>query len=324
MRDYSDEDPKVFAGISVQRVFALLEILNEATFPTEKNIARLYSQYSECFTDILDFLIHLKLIRKKGSKLTLTKKMPFEDIRTRKDWLLSEIIHENNRYGSEIKDYLKCYKVEKGFLIFEATDHLRSRFSDVRNFLMEMGIVSYDKFRDRYILSTDYISLYSFAKQIDEAISPAYLDISTAQKGEIGLDAEHEIIAYEGKRLGKNLANKIDHVSLRNCAAGYDIKSCTLINNNHVVPRFIEVKAVPAISFRFYWSQNEIAVAKVLRDLYFLYLLPVNRTGSFSLLDMKIIADPYISVLNTPNYWSTETNVTCCSIKQCENTYMPD
>ena len=323
MRDYSDEDTSAFSGITVQRIFALLEILCETTLLTETNIAHLYLQYSECFDDVLAFLIHLQLVEKCGPNLRLIKRPPFNSIPTLQAWLLSEIIHKNNNYGSEIREYLKNYKVEKQKLIFEATDHRRGRFSDVRNFLMEMGIVDHDQSLDRYILSTDYVFLYSFAKDINGAVSPGHLKISIAEKEGIGFKAECAILDYERHRLGEELASEIDHISLRNSAAGYDIKSFTLVNND-AVPRYIEVKAVPAISFRFYWTQNEIGVAKILRDLYFLYLLPVSGKGSFCLQSMKIIVDPYISVLKTPSDWATEANVMCCSLKQNGTASLPD
>ncbi len=78
--------------------------------------------------------------------------------------------------------------------------------------------------------------------------------------------------------------------------AGYDIKSFTEESVENHVPRYIEVKAVPPSSMKFYWSANERKMAKLLKEFYFLYLLPVLSRGTFDLDGLQIIQDPFLQV----------------------------
>ena len=149
-------------------------------------------------------------------------------------------------------------------------------------------------------------------------MSPGGLRRAIASRDELGRAAEEAVVRFEKRRLGAKLASQIEHVAAKNVAAGYDVKSLTVLEGAHLVSRYIEVKAVPVGSFRFFWSQNEVEVARVLREYYYLYLLPVSAGGTVDLPNMKMIPDPHAAVLADRTEWLCEANVLECWLEGCE------
>ena len=108
---------------------------------------------------------------------------------------------------------------------------------------------------------------------------------------------------FESARLQNcpSLAKRIKYVASENVGAGYDILSFTkMANRNGFSDRLIEVKAVSPIDFRFYWSRNEIETARIHGKKYFLYLVPVAKTG-FDIQKLKIIPNPFEAVYSRSN-----------------------
>lgn len=88
----------------------------------------------------------------------------------------------------------------------------------------------------------------------------------------LGLSGEKHVVNYEKARLiieGKeSLADRIEHISLEDDGAGYDIHSYHANGKD----RFIEVKTTNYDRYRqFYVSPNELAVSKKLGEDYHLY-----------------------------------------------------
>ena len=86
------------------------------------------------------------------------------------------------------------------------------------------------------------------------------------------------------------------HVSRRDVGAGYDIESVTVLLRGEYEARYIEVKAVSSEDLNFFWSANEIEVAKELGTTYYLYLVPVSKRGKLDLAKLKTIQDPYTKI----------------------------
>ena len=63
-----------------------------------------------------------------------------------------------------------------------------------------------------------------------------------------------------------------------------------------------------------YWTGNEIDVAQGLRELYYLYLLPVRDGGRFEVDNLEVIRDPWWTVLGATSEWIVETEVVHCSL----------
>jgi hypothetical protein len=63
-------------------------------------------------------------------------------------------------------------------------------------------------------------------------------------------------------------------------SAGYDIASLK-DQGSSIIDKFIEVKSYSGSPY-FYWSKNEIEVAKQERDNYFLYLINRDEISGFT------------------------------------------
>ena len=119
--------------------------------------------------------------------------------------------------------------------------------------------------------------------------------------------AELEILEYEKNRLSTypELLAGFEHISQSDVNAGYDIKSFDLEPGvkGFAKPRYIEVKAVSKLNFKFIWTRNEIDKSKVSGNQYYLYLLPVISDKKFDIAGLKIINNPYEKVFKNKNYW---------------------
>ena len=134
-----------------------------------------------------------------------------------------------------------------------------------------------------------------FPKKESAKLSEEELHKLLAKQIEIGSEAEEIAIKYEEKRLrelGKEeLIAGITRVSKKNVREGYDIASFNGDVITTVYDRFIEVKATTGESPYFYWSENEIEVAKKKQDMYFVYLYTNLRNETKRKL--TVIQNPY-------------------------------
>jgi len=217
-------------------------------------------------------------------------------------------------YQDELFQYILKFGLVDGELTYQPADLDRSKFSDIRNFLIETGIVEYRSGTGIYLIPPDQIQLYALARQSLKVVSPGTLKRRLADKDKIGREAELAILKYEKDRVGVHYEDQVIHIALKNEAAGYDITSVSLMEGNQIEHRYIEVKAVPIDTYRFFWSSNERMVAELMKSLYYIYLLPVNPGNGFSLDKLKIIKDPIAGILNSPDTWNIETDIVRCSL----------
>ncbi|MDZ4478285.1 protein NO VEIN domain-containing protein [Bacillus cereus] len=135
----------------------------------------------------------------------------------------------------------------------------------IRNFLLISSVIE-PLNNNTYTINIEFMPL---AESIfNKTISLDEFKKSLAAKEALGTKAELFVIDYERKKLpNKN----IEHISPIDVAAGYDIKSYTHVDAP-IYNKFIEVKCITERE-RFFWSKNEIEVAKLLGDNYFLYLV---------------------------------------------------
>lgn len=118
-----------------------------------------------------------------------------------------------------------------------------------------------------------------------------------------GKDAEIFVLNYEKNRLGGHeFQEKIRRISEDFSNAGYDIESFNDMGSVFI-DRFIEVKSFSG-EINFYWSQNEVHIAKTLEDKYFLYLVDRNKMSDPS-YSPKIIQNPFFKVFES-EHWRKE------------------
>jgi hypothetical protein len=129
----------------------------------------------------------------------------------------------------------------------------------------------------------------------------------------LGKEAEIFVLEFEQRRLrGHRLFDSIKRISEEYVNAGYDIESFN-DTNSFFADRFIEVKSYSG-RLEFYWSVNEVELAKDLADKYFLYLVDRSKLTD-SGYSPKIIQDPYQNVFEN-NLWIKESQMWKFSIEE--------
>ena len=110
-------------------------------------------------------------------------------------------------------------------------------------------------------------------RKISTGIQKIDFELRDSNNRAAGHFAEKIVIKYETEELNKNyseMVNKIEQVSLKDDTLGYDILSF----NSDGSEKHIEVKAVrnsTSITFRFFISENEVAIAK--KTMTIIYIL---------------------------------------------------
>jgi hypothetical protein len=322
MRDSSASDMDAFQGIQWHNIQELLRIVLQSELSSSQSIARRYREQATDFGKTLAFLQEIGVLKGGASgHLSLSISGDFEKVATSGDersvqvHLLAHVLQSHTSFRKEVCNYVRGFKVTAGELVYCPDCHTRASKSFVRNFLMELGIVQYSTELDQYRLSPDYLELYIRIRDRCRRLSPSVLQGNIRDREAIGWAAEEMVLSYEKNRVGPDFAHLVDHVSLRNVAAGYDIRSLTLVGPGLTTPRYIEVKAVSGNALTFYWTANEIKMASLLGRGYYLYLLPATRQGQFCLERLRIVQNAHMAVLGPEAEWQTREDVICCSLK---------
>ena len=315
MKDSSISNNRAFDNLGFEQVGVLLDTLKSSRLRTRPHVERKFSQQAQGFDETVAFLIRVGMVKERDDSLSMSIEWPETKKAEKQACVLHSLLRVRNRYRSEVFRFVSGFAMVDGELAYFSSAQFRSSESSVRNFLMELGIVKHEPGTEKYLLAPEYVSLFASAKDDANYTAPSTLSHDLVTKSEIGFAAEEAILSYERARVGRLLTHKVDHVSQRNVAAGYDIRSFTVEGSDSIFPRFIEVKAVPKRSFRFYWSRNEVDVARVMADWDYLYLLPVDKHGLFDIARLKIIANPYDVVLAEATDWICESDALRCYLR---------
>jgi hypothetical protein len=172
------------------------------------------------------------------------------------------------------------------------------KFSNFKQLLIDFDVIRIHPTKEikKYILNPRYKKL--FDKCILPEIKKRKIGIEELkkdleQKQIYGEEAELFVLAYERKRLNNKVG--IDWVAEYSVAEGYDILSFNTeksISND----RCIEVKSYSNNPY-FFWTRNEMDVARIKSDEYFLYLINRDELGNEN-YEPLIIQNPYLIVLN--------------------------
>lgn len=152
-----------------------------------------------------------------------------------------------------------------------------------------------------------YIINGRYKKIFDKAVLPEIkkrkigieeLRRSLEQNQLYGEEAERFVLDFENTRL--NGKKEIDWVAEYSTTDGYDIASYeTEDSTEH--DRFIEVKSYDKWPY-FFWSRNEIDIARIKKDRYFLYLIDRSKVRLPGYVPI-MIKDPYENVYRNNVEW---------------------
>ncbi len=224
--------------------------------------------------------------------------------------LAEELLGAAGPYDRLFARYLTHFaRRPDGRLAYQPTIDARLRDAGARDFLMDLGAVTHRGDEDVYVLEKPFEPWALWARNVTGP-SAQQLRLAADERLALGARAELAVLEWERQRVGTSWQDRVRHVAAESPGACFDIQSITVANGQSA-PRYIEVKAVALDSFAFHWSQSEIEAAEILRDGYFLYLLPLAGLG-FEFAQMEIIQDPIARVLHNPAGWSTTAADTLC------------
>lgn len=303
-----------FKNLRWSRVLKFIEILSESKFTKRSFICRKYEQQFPGFDNVCQFLLALGLIIDKKDSLVLDNKkflLPTRSAVQLRNCLLINWIVSESLYKKELFSYLQCFSSQEGILRYRPLPSDRTLFSDLRNFLMDLKVISYNHEAGFYELSGNDCFLYQAARTAAGTVKPATLEAALKRKKSIGLKAEQAVLEFERKRVPACWNHAIQHVSQSNEAAGYDIQSISEVPDG-VQFRYIEVKAVSSQTQEFFWTANEVETAERFAELYYLYLVPVKSAGRIDIDALRIIKNPHKEIFDGDSVWEIEQQVTRC------------
>jgi hypothetical protein len=306
-----------FEGLRLTQTTVLVEVLRSSSRAERGFVERRFHERASGFPETLAFLMSIQAVKAVGDTLTITEAfgcLEQERAGGPAAAILQMLLEADTPYRSEMLAYLRRFRIQDGTATYRPSVELQSAESAVRNYLIDLGVLSYDESAACYVVAREHSNLYAFAWQEGQGVSPDQFRQRMQAREALGLRAELEMMRFERLRVGSQFENRVIHIGAHDVAAGYDILSLTLARDNSVVPRYIEVKAVPTATYCFCWTENELAMAKLFGTWYYLYLVPVGPGGCIDAENVRIISDPHSAVLGPGSGWIVQTGMVKCSL----------
>lgn len=295
-----------FERISWRQLLTFCRVLGSSSSFDLRTVRRWYNAESINFEDTLYLLKNLRIVRIENGIVLPSqslKRVVVSDDELIKAFFVNILFRKKSTISKYFGEFFNAFEPDEGSYRVIPNTQERLKYSGIRNFLIELEIVKFNLEDKSYYIEEDFFrkSLLKGESSINLIAFKKILN----NLGEIGYQAELAVLEYEAKRLKnqKKQVSLIEHTSLKNVKAGYDIKSFTILANRHFKPKFIEVKAVSINDYAFNWTKNEIEAARKLRKNYYLYLLPVENKKKFNFKALKIIEDPSVNILNNKDQW---------------------
>lgn len=187
------------------------------------------------------------------------------------------ILLENIKYDTMVGKYVLPYF------------NIKYKYACYRNLLITLKVLEKSK-AGSYYINELLSSLLEKKSTNNSRLSEESLLKKLENQRMQGEKGELYVIDFEKSRLKlRNDISKVKRISVLDVTAGYDIVSFNSIRSS-ILDRFIEVKTFTGKP-HFYWSANEIKVAKVKSKNYFLYIVDLSKISNFDYSPI-IICDP--------------------------------
>ncbi len=172
-------------------------------------------------------------------------------------------------------EFISQFKVDTILRTF-VYDRSSNVIKDDTNWLITLssvGLIEVDK--EKAIINRNYLGIIN--EMLFKIRNPIHVKISEIEndKNETGDLAERLAMRYEMERLSiagyPSLAPLVQQISMVDQSAGYDILSFQGSGSQPSENIYIEVKCTKKEEFSFYWSYNEMNIAKKEADNYWIY-----------------------------------------------------
>lgn len=258
------------------------------------------------FDGCIALAVRINVLKSDGSNYTVNDEFydSLNSINQMKDkfiqFLFTSLKNEDTFHKIFQTQHLSYDIIYKSFQISNSA--FGFKYKNFRQLLLDFeAITAHPKAEfNSYVLNSRYKKL--FDKTILPEIKKRKIGIDefkkSMEKQQIyGEEAEKFVLDFERRRLGDK---QIDWVAEYIVNEGYDIASYNE-KNDLEYNRFIEVKSYEGNKPYFFWSRNEIDVAKRKLDNYWIYLVNRNEMNS---IDYKPIMEqnPIKNVLINVNW----------------------
>lgn len=289
--------------VSFREIKILCSVLRDLSAARLELVRARFKQDGLHFSEVVYFLAQLGIL-----KLARGQVRQIENFGTTEDEMKSDLVQRlfdrSTLYQLHVNEFIRNFQSVDGNFEVVMDSGMRRRFGGIRNLLLDLDFLEQDADKPRYWVSPQYLTTFLETK-CKSSINPTEFKQTLRAREKLGREAELGILKFEAARLRNHpgLAKRIRHVAAVDVGAGYDILSFTeSANSARFSDRLIEVKAVSTADFKFYWSRNEIETARIHREKYFLYLLPVKKYG-FDIQRLKIIQDPFGAIYLKGKNW---------------------
>ena len=291
-----------------------------------KEIHFLRSKYLKdgtCFDEVISFLLNLGVVSMIEEKILCSdslievlsssqKEIGFKNL------IINNLLLNNNVYHPTLYDFFSNFVLNNNRFQFLPDNLQIIKHASLRDLLKDLEVINVNEETPNYTICPANIRFLS--KFITSNICSVE-DFNGIQKIrlELGICAEKIIIKYEEDLLSSLFLDfpEILHLGQTNINIGYDILSYEpfLDKSGHFVPKYIEVKAVSEKDYKFYWTRNEMRVAKEYSSRYYLYLLPFISLTEYNLDKLEKIPDPYYNIYQCQDKWDSNVELTSFSLK---------
>lgn len=196
-----------------------------------------------------------------------------------------------------------CYDIEKDHLCIKRSAFPLA-YAAIRNYLTTVGVLDKEENGEIGINSSYESDFSELLRKHHNTLTLNQLLEKQRDQSERGLLAEEFVLRLEKSRVSEK-ANHIKRISDFDVSAGFDIVSFET-NNSMQHDRFIEVKCFLGEP-HFFWSENEVDVAKIKGDKYYLCLVDYQKMVEDSEYMPTFIKNPYSIIFNDSS-WIVNTS----------------
>lgn len=243
------------------------------------------------YDSVLSHCKHCGLLQLKNKNVTIStlglkflsanKEHYFEINEAQKQLITERIIFRGawNNHARELFDHFSLNQESAVYELPIVDSSLPQNLNATIHFFKFLGILQEEEFVIQVVRR--YAELVYLLTADSKAITEQQLEKILMENRKIGAQAENAVVEFERKRLDKlgkpAQASMVKRISTLNAAAGYDVESFDGTSDDISPNRFIEVKATTGDEIRFYWSNNEMNVAKKKKEVYWIYMLKAFR-----------------------------------------------
>lgn len=171
-------------------------------------------------------------------------------------------------------------------------DKIITLSDSIRELILELNLIKFEN--NSFFINNEISDIISKLRSGNPVTEQEFEETEEVKKM-VGKTAEKECVKFEKNRLEKIgeewLVKGIIRISQFDERLGYDVVSYTGNNKDLNYDKFIEVKGTKGSKPIFFWSENEIKVAKEKGDNYYIQLW--CKVGSEDIFLFKEIKNPH-------------------------------